>query len=77
MIHRSPYWTWQYVISGLGKVDSRGDMVEEGQSRYWMSSLLSEAWVTVHTQTKILPVANRGDIIAFVSFGRTVMMLRL
>lgn len=45
-----------------------------------MSSRLqlpSEAWVTVHTQTMILPVANRRDIIAFLSVGRVVMMLGL
>lgn len=50
-------------IAGLGRLDSEGDVVEEGQS------LLSEAWVTVRTQTIILLVANRRDITAFVSIG--------
>lgn len=39
--------------------------------------LLSEAWVTVHTRTMILPVANRRDIIAFPSVGMVVTMLGL
>lgn len=41
--------------------------VKEGQSSWGWVVLLSEAWVTVHTLTFILPVASRRDIIAFLT----------
>lgn len=65
------------MISGLGRVDSKGVLVEEGAEQILDQQSAEWGWVTVHTQTEILPVANSRDITAFISISRMVMMSRL